>query len=618
MHPVGFHFGNGRLARGQIELPDRDAEIFPLHRLFFFVRCVHLKILDRDARRFGVHIEVAACEMCLYVGLRAELARRHGSRQDLLRERLQGRQIDLIDRYVGRNLRLRQIQRARHRQCAAAVNIGVHIECRRRLPERLKILYSHLERIERRRRRSRTAVVLDVHSAFRQHERFQLKIHRRFRRRRTRHRHRLLRHIARRRWCGRWSARRCNLRWRTRRRSRIPTRRQRREIVGAVGVQPDIRDQPVDPDRPQVEHRAERLDVAQLHLRMSHCDQRRVGSVANVQLIESHRSVQTNQRLCFRLHEMQIEIRGQRSTRNFDRQLHRRVTDVEREVEPMQFQINYRVARRLEWLGDAGNPQRAPVDHHLHERLHEHIHIRGQVRDKRHVDLNLLNLVLLAEQLIVDRHFAVAQLNIGNRKSLRRTGCRGLRLRGRRRALEQIGKVEFLLRHSDYVDRRLVDHNRTDHRRKSEQRGPRNLHRQMPKIDERLLRIAAFANVQLVEIEFQAIKIEADFADAHLAMDAAGDRSGQHVPQYRRNRDVSCDAQEQNDRGDDDADFAHPPRTPELLSARHPRLARMKRSPHMPERGFCGFARSFEKARHEPDAASVSRLAPIVNSSQTA
>ena len=65
----------------------------------------------------------------------------------------------------------------------------------------------------------------------------------------------------------------------------------------------------------------------------------------------------------------------------------------------------------------------------------------------------------------------------------------------------------------------------------------------MPEIDERLLRIVALAHMQLVEVELQPIKIEADFADAHLAMDAVGDGAGQHVAQYRRNCDVSREAE---------------------------------------------------------------------------
>ena len=178
----------------------------------------------------------------------------------------------------------------------------------------------------------------------------------------------------------------------------------------------------------QIEHRAERLDVGQLHLRVLERDERRIGGVANVELIERHGPVQSNQRLRFRLHEMHVHIRRQRATRNFHRQLHRRVADIERQVEAMQPEVNHRVARRRERLGHAGNSQRAAVDHHLHQRLDEHVQLGRQVRDKRHVDLNLLDLVLLAEHLIVDRYFAVAQLNIGNREFHRRARRRGFRL----------------------------------------------------------------------------------------------------------------------------------------------------------------------------------------------
>src|SRR5208282_51967 len=224
MHPVALHLGDRGLARRQIELSDRDAEIFPLHRLFFFVRRIHFEIRNRDVCRLRVHVEVIAREIRLHVGLRAELARRHRRRKKFLRERLQRRQIDLIDRHVASNMRLREIQRALDRERAAAVNVAVNVERRRRLPERPQILYSDLQRLERRRRGSRTAVVLHVHSTLRENERLQLKIHWRFRRRWTRHGRRLLRHVARRRWRGRWSARRGDLRGRTRRRGSLTAR----------------------------------------------------------------------------------------------------------------------------------------------------------------------------------------------------------------------------------------------------------------------------------------------------------------------------------------------------------------------------------------------------------
>ena len=343
---------------------------------------------------------------------------------------------------------------------------------------------------------------------------------------------------------------------------------------------------------------------------MFQCDQRRVGVVADVELIEGERPVEANQRLRLRLHEMHVHISRQRPVRNFDRQLHRRVADVLRDIEAMQFQVNHRVASRLERLGHAGDPQRAAVDHHLQQRLHEHVHVGRQVRDKRHVELNLLDLVLLAEQLIVDRYLAAVELDVGDGEFHRRARRGRLRFGGRRRALEQIGKIEFLLRLAHYMDRGLVDHHFADHRRKPEQRSPRNLHRQMPEIDKRFLRSVALAKVQLVEVKLQPIKIEADFAYGHLAMDTAGDGAGQHVAQDRRDRNVCREAQEQDHGDDDHADFAHAPRTAQLLRARHPRLRGMKRRPQT-------FDRSAEKVPHQtepPDAASVSRRQPIVNS----
>src|SRR5208282_6777256 len=222
--------------------------------------------------------------------------------------------------------------------------------------------------------------------------------------------------------------------------------------------------------------------------------------------------------------------------------------------------------------------ERAAVDHHLQQRFNGHVHVGGQVRDKWHVDLNLLDLVLLAEQLIVDCYFAVAQLNIRNRESHRRAGRSWFRFFRRRRALKQVGKVEALLRLANDMYRRPLDYDFADYRRKSENRRPRNLHSQMPDIDERLWTVA-LADVQLVHVEPQRIKIESDFAHAHLAMDAARDGAGQDVSQHRRNRQVSGEAHKQHDRDDDHADFAHPPRTAERARAPNPWPRGMKRRP---------------------------------------
>src|SRR5271163_422008 len=100
----------------------------------------------------------------------------------------------------------------------------------------------------------------------------------------------------------------------------------------------------------------------------------------------------------------------------------------------------------------------------------------------------------------------------------------------------------------------------------------------MPQIYERFLRRVALANVQLVEVELQPIEIEADFADAHLAMNTRGDRPGHDMTQHRRHREVGRHSEECDDRDDDHADFASPARPCQLPGARGPRTQVLARS----------------------------------------
>src|SRR5260370_32689501 len=220
--------------------------------------------------------------------------------------------------------------------------------------------------------------------------------------------------------------------------------------------------------------------------------------------------------------------------------------------------------------------QPAAVHHHLQQRLDKNINVLRQVRDKRNVDVDMLDRVMLYEQLIVELHVTVRDLNIGNRKSHRRAGGRGLRFLGRR-TFEQIGKVEPLLVRADHVNRRPIDRYFADHRRESKQRRPRNLEPQMAHIDKRR-RTIALADVQLVDIEPQPIKIETDFAHAHLAMDALGDRSGHDVTQDRRHREIRRDPEKCDDSDHDQPDFAGPAMPRQLTEAYAPRHQVLARS----------------------------------------
>src|ERR1035437_10619114 len=100
-----------------------------------------------------------AGEMRLYLGLRAQLARRDRGRQHRLSERLQRRQVDLIDRHLRRNLRMRQIERALDRDRAAAANLTVNGDGRGPSPYGAKILKPGPERVHRERGRERAAAM---------------------------------------------------------------------------------------------------------------------------------------------------------------------------------------------------------------------------------------------------------------------------------------------------------------------------------------------------------------------------------------------------------------------------------------------------------------------------
>ena len=141
---------------GQVELPDRDAEIFPLHRFFFFVRRIDFEIRDRDARRLRVHVEMIAREMRLHVGLRAELARRDRRRQkrSARTAAAPARSIWSIDTSVV-TCDPRDSARPVTAIAPPLRMLPFTIVSRRRFPQRPKILYSNFERIQRRRRRRR-------------------------------------------------------------------------------------------------------------------------------------------------------------------------------------------------------------------------------------------------------------------------------------------------------------------------------------------------------------------------------------------------------------------------------------------------------------------------------
>src|SRR6266481_905666 len=89
----------------------------------------------------------------------------------------------------------------------------------------------------------------------------------------------------------------------------------------------------------------------------------------------------------------------------------------------------------------------------------------------------------------------------------------------------------------------------------------------MADIDKRR-RAVAFADMELIDVQLEPVKIEADFANAHAAMNTRGDRPGHDMAKNRRHREISRDPKKQNNGDDDHADFARPPRSRQLTQAR--------------------------------------------------
>jgi hypothetical protein len=102
MQSVETHFGDGRVARRKIELPDRRAQLAPSDRIFVFLRSAHLKVVERNTRWPCVDIDASGGEESLHIGVSRQLARADGSCQHWLRESLQRGNIDHVERDVGR------------------------------------------------------------------------------------------------------------------------------------------------------------------------------------------------------------------------------------------------------------------------------------------------------------------------------------------------------------------------------------------------------------------------------------------------------------------------------------------------------------------------------------
>src|SRR5260370_3921838 len=81
------------------------------------------------------------------------------------------------------------------------------------------------------------------------------------------------------------------------------------------------------------------------------------------------------------------------------------------------------------------------------------------------------------------------------------------------------------------------------------------------------MRAVPFANVQLVEIQLEPIRVEPNLADADGAMQRCRQLPGGYVPQEQWYADEARQADERDDTQDAQSDFAHPARAAKFRHA---------------------------------------------------
>ena len=214
-----------------------------------------------------------------------------------------------------------------------------------------------------------------------------------------------------------------------------------------------------------------------------------------------------------RLHEVQGQLAAEQALGNRHRHRRRRVAQVARQVEPVELEADDRFAVAGERLGLAVDAQRAAVHRHGQQRLHEDVGGAGQVGQERDTQFELLDVVLCAQQAIVEADVAAVDADVGERET-RRLAVRRRRLRGE--ALDQVGEVEPPVLAPGDGDTRLIEPQFVQHRGQSEQRAPRRVERELVDVDERGPAVR-FGQVQLADPQVQRERIEAHLAETQRA-----------------------------------------------------------------------------------------------------
>jgi len=207
-----------------------------------------------------------------------------------------------------------------------------------------------------------------------------------------------------------------------------------------------------------MKHVTERFDVVEDGGGALEAGERRVVVVADVKVVERGVAGYAHHRPGGGLHEMHLEKGRERTGGNLDRQFRRDIADVRGEVEVVDAEPDRRFGLRREGERTPADLDGTAIDDHPEQRLDEDLGVGREVRDKRQVEIQMLDGMLLIQDLVVEAHVAVINADIGNREALRLARGRG---RGFRH--QQIGKIKLLIASahdmkSGPVNRQFLNH----------------------------------------------------------------------------------------------------------------------------------------------------------------
>src|SRR5262245_30083145 len=218
----------------------------------------------------------------------------------------------------------------------------------------------------------------------------------------------------------------------------------------------------------------------------------------------------------------------------------------------MEGQIESGIAGPAKWPRSTLDSYQRAIDVHLQQWLHDIIDLSRQVRDKRYVEFELLDLVVRADLLVFEGYVAVVDANVGDRELERlggRTGAGGCARD------EQVGEVETAIGLADHVDRRFIQRDFLDYRFDPKERAPPHFQVEMREPRQRLLLAVTF-DPKVIDLQPKRVRVEANRADGYRPTEAGCDLAGQYAAKHVRHHEKSADGEEQQEHENRDADPA--------------------------------------------------------------